>query len=202
MGKVVNFTKARIAAYLKYSEEYRRLHHDLPRWVSENGDLPGYAKQYEGYKRSVKYLENYKKAQVNYHVAMFFEELENLKTTFKTESALFKFPTIMSKYRKGLNPVTMLYNELQKTLFYFDKENETHVWLLSLFADKEWLKALINAIQEDCNAITRFQLRHVPETRSKQIEREISVLNNVRDNLIHYREVFMLMEDMTSRYLK
>jgi hypothetical protein len=164
--------------------------------------LPTSARNVPGYLRMKKGLrvnEFIKRAE---ELARFKDDLAILKSNFKTESTKFMFPTIMCRYRRGMNPVRGIYYELQKTLFQFDKDNPVHIWIITLFHNKEWYRKLIEAIAHDYFIITKFQQAHLPQFRNKHIERELSVLNNVKENLLHYKEVFSLMSDQLDRYLK
>jgi hypothetical protein len=200
MSKIINFNKARIAAYLRYTETHGHIHKNLPLVIE--GNLPSYSKKYVGYQATLNGLREEKKNRKTNLINDFNQDLELLTSGFQTQSSLFMFPTVMSKYRKGINPVTALYNELQKTLFYFNKSNATHRWILKLFKDSDWFNALIKAIDYDYASISRFQQRHLHQVSNKHIERELSVLNNVKENLLHYKEVFLLMTETTDRYLK
>lgn len=200
MSKIINFKKARIAAYLRYTKTHGRIHKNLPLVIE--GGLPSYAKKYVGYHATMAGLAEAKERQQQNAMNDFNNDLDLLTKNFQTQSPFFTFKPIMCKYREGINPVTALYNELQKTLFYFDKENQNHIWLLELFKDQVWLYQLISAIESDYESITNFQKRHLHQISNKKIERELLVLNNIKENLLHYKEVFELMTDTTSRYLK
>jgi len=200
-GKVINFNKARIIAYMRRYEKTGVLHKNLYR-VASSG-LPPFAREFKSYPYAAAELKNYKIRIRKSKYLDFENDLEVLKNNFKTESSKFMFPTVMSNYRRGMNPVRALYYELQKTLFQFDKNNHVHVWILSLFKDIDWYNSLIDALEADCRAITKFQLKHLPvATVRKGPGREISVLNNVKENLKHFKEVFILMKESEDRYLK
>ena len=80
--------------------------------------------------------------------------------TMHTRNSTFMFPTILSKYRRGINPVDALYNYLQEVLFYFDYNNKTHTWVMSLFQNTQWTAYLIAAIEKDCIAIDNIQSQY------------------------------------------
>jgi len=200
-GKVINFSKARIVAYMKRYEKTGVLHKNFVQIVGSK--LPSYTKEFKSYKYAVTELNNIKIRAKNSVILDFQSDLELLKNSFRTESSKFMFPTVLCRYRKGMNPVRALYYELQKTLFQFDKNNKVHVWILELFKDEEWYNELIMALEYDYRSITKFQQKHMPAgSTARYAERELSVLNNVKENIKHFKEVFILMKDNEDRYLK
>jgi len=198
-GKIINFDKARIASYLRQYEKTGVIHHGLLRAVPN--EFPAYARTLPGYTFAKNGIARHKYLQQQETLDVFNEDLEILRDSFKTEATEFMFPTIMCRYRKGMNPVRGLYYELQKTLFTYNEADIVHRWIISLFHDQSWYNELITALEYDYEAITKFQHKHLPKTRNKHIERELSVLNNVKENLLHFKEVFILMNGSCDRYL-
>ena len=201
-GKVINFNKARIMAYMERYEKTGVLHKNFAMAIGGE-TLPSYARDFKSFTYASIALKNQRIRARNNIILDFENDLELLKDNFETESAQFMFPTVLSQYRRGMNPVRALYYELQKTLFQFDKTNEVHLWMISLFSDEDWYKSLIKALNTDYRAISKFQQKHLPQgATAKSVERELSVLNNVKENLKHFKEVFILMKDNENRYLK
>jgi len=199
-NNIINFNKARITAYIQCYEKTGIVHHNLASF--SDGVALSYARHFPSYNSMMKDMARVELSARNNQIREFEEDLEQLKDNFKTESTIFMFPTVLSKYRRGMNPVRALYYELQKTLFQFDKNNYIHNWMLNLFSDKEWSDRLIKSLEIDYNSISKFQQKYLPAASiSKDIERKISILNNVKDNLNHFREVFMLMQDTEYRKL-
>ena len=199
-GKIINFNKARIMAYMRRYEKTGVLHKNLSRVVGDR--LPAVAREFKSFVYANNELKNQRIRKRNNTILDFESDLELLKNNFKTESVEFMFPSILCNYRRGMNPVRALYYELQKTLFQFDKNNHVHIWIIDLFSDKEWSDRLIKSLEIDYNSISKFQQKYLPAASiSKDIERKISILNNVKDNLNHFREVFMLMQDTEYRKL-
>lgn len=201
-GKVINFNKARIMAYMERYEKTGVLHKNFAMAIGGEA-LPSYTRNFKSFTYASIALKNQRIRARNNIILDFENDLELLKDNFETESAQFMFPTVLSQYRRGMNPVRALYYELQKTLFQFDKTNEVHLWMISLFSDEDWYKSLIKALNTDYRAISKFQQKHLPQgATAKSVERELSVLNNVKENIKHFKEVFVLMKDNENRYLK
>lgn len=129
----------------------------------------------------------------------FEDKLENLKESFKTHHHNFKFPSILRKYRKGINPVTALYNELQEALFLYNASNDYYVWVISLFKNKAWTESLLTAIEHDIVAIKCFLNEHTA-IGTKLYKDDIGTIQNIQKNLAHYYEVFSLMEQWDTKF--
>ena len=69
--------------------------------------------------------------------------------------AIFKYPSILAKFRRGINPVSAIYNEMQKVLL-LDNNDAYSVWLMSLFDNKEWVAKLIHALDTDIKSISKI----------------------------------------------
>lgn len=119
-----------------------------------------------------------------------------LVTNLRTKNAKYKFPTVMSGYRKDINPVDALYQNLQEALFCFDKNNKFYVWIISLFRNEEWLDNLLADLHHDCVMISRFQKDNYKNKYNVGIN-ELHVLQNIKSNFAHYKKTFAMMRDYT-----
>lgn len=108
-------------------------------------------------------------------------------TNMHTRHSEFMFPSILSGYRRGINPVDALYNNLQKSLFNYDKHDKTCVWVIGLFKDIEWSNKLCYAIVQDCNNID-----NICQLYSNDIAM-VAELKRIKLKFLHYLEVFKLM---------
>jgi hypothetical protein len=102
----------------------------------------------------------------------------------------------MSGYRKDINPVDALYQNLQEALFCFDKNNKFYVWIISLFRNEEWLDNLLADLHHDCVMISRFQKDNYKNKYNVGIN-ELHVLQNIKSNFAHYKKTFAMMRDYT-----
>lgn len=125
---------------------------------------------------------------------LFELEYQNLISNLKTKNQKYRHPTIMGGYRKTINPIDALYQNLQEVLFKYDDDNEFCVWLVNLFEDSEWLDQLLCDIEEDCINISKFQKKHLKYQKNYKLER-LHVLQNMKSNFTHYKNVFKMMED-------
>lgn len=81
---------------------------------------------------------------------------------FKTRDPDFIFEDIMSAYRKDINPVSALCNELNRMSKSYDPDNLYHQWLIDLVTGKEMNKKLYNALKTDIfvldNILNKYNL--------------------------------------------
>ena len=131
-----------------------------------------------------------------YYKEQFNKEYINLVANLKTKSAKYKFPTILSGYRKEINPVDALYQNLQEALFCFDKDDKFYVWIISLFGDEKWLKDLLADLSYDCIAITKFQQDNCKNKYNVGLN-ELHILQNIKSNFAHYKKTFAMMRNYT-----
>lgn len=126
----------------------------------------------------------------------FESELIDIKINLKTHKSSYKFPTILSKYRKGINPVTALYNELQEALFLYDENKEYYSWVISVFKDEKLINNLLQDIESDIESLLVFVKKYdgnVP----KSYNNDIKTIKNIIKNLMHYYEVFSILKTLT-----
>jgi hypothetical protein len=107
--------------------------------------------------------------------------IENMST----RSSKFMFPTILSRYKKGINPVHALYNSTQEVILTFQDNNITHTWLIELFDNEEWVMDLISATYRD---LTEVELLLADSTSipSARIRDDIKFLKRLSENLRAY----------------
>jgi len=133
--------------------------------------------------------ESYKKIRR----IIFNQEYKKLIDSFHTAKTEFMFPTILSGYRHGINPVDALYNNLQEALFRYDKRNQFCVWIVDLFKDFEWTDKLCAVLERDQNIILQFQ-EAMFDPHFGVGDKEIIELERIRNKFAHYAEVFKLMK--------
>lgn len=172
---IINLTKTRILIEL---EEYK-VENKIPPYFLDGG----YKKEFEDSISALDYwkkelassgysneLDEIRKFLTNNQVDTYTEEKEKFDLEYtillkklKTNKSDFKFPTVLYKYRPGINPVRALYFDVKALEVLYDKENKTHRWLISLFEDKKWYRKLQNAIHHDIismeNLINKHKLR-------------------------------------------
>lgn len=138
---------------------------------------------------SVDFISNY----IEDH-SSFNKEYNVLLSTLRTKRSTFMFPSILCKYRRGINPVKAIYNDVQETLFYFDSSNKFHIWVLSLFNDKTWVTTLITSIIDDIKSLELF-IKKYSSFYSSFITSRVQELRNIKRDFIHYLEAFLVINE-------
>lgn len=94
-------------------------------------------------------LQEFRNDQVLIINENFFSIKESLLANLKTKNSNFMFPSVLCRYRRGINPVKALYLSLQETILKYDSENDFHNWVLSIFEDDVVYELLLNSVRED-----------------------------------------------------
>lgn len=129
-----------------------------------------YLKRYLSKKKVPHYIE--RGLAVNAAQVPSPQENINLATildSLATTSPKFKFPTIMSGYQHGINPVSALYENVQEILLKNSNNHEISRWVLSLFDNKEWKRDLLTAISEDRDTLINIFLESPISGEEKEI---------------------------------
>lgn len=182
MSNIIKFSHAKLKHFIRkydrtgYADEYI-----IKSQVNSGPDL----------KEKVENIVHY---QIRQHKINFIIDVKFIEDSFKTESALFKFPTIQSKYKRTTNPVRALYNEVQRILFIFDRTNNEHLWVIGLLKDEIFYTKLISAINQDIISLTWLinKWDKCAFTSSNNLE----VYKKLKDNLEHYKEVFKIVKEI------
>ena len=122
----------------------------------------------------------------------FSKDLKLLK--LKTNSAKFKFPTTLAKYKKDLNPVAALYNYTQEVLITYNKKDIKHTWLLALFDNTEWAESLINSICDDIKTLSSMCMKYI-NSASDYIQKKIKEMARLIEKYGTFLEVFSSIQD-------
>lgn len=78
--------------------------------------------------------------------------LENLHT----QATGFRFPTVLSRYRSHINPVTALYYDARELLRTYNHEDDRHIWLYGLLADKKFNSEILDALDTDMRSLEKI----------------------------------------------
>jgi len=149
------------------------------------------------------YHINFKKNNLNSDFESFLinqsefnKDLNKLKNGFKTLSPKFKYPTVLSKYRKGINPVKALFNFSQES--YFKYETEQHKWMVNLLSDYTLINLIIKSLEEDIKSITTF-IEKYKSVYTSYIISTIQELQSTRKDFIYYLEVFTVSHNLSDK---
>lgn len=82
--------------------------------------------------------------------------LENLHT----QDTEFCFPTVLSRYRSHINPVTALYYDARELLRTYNHEDDRHVWLHGLLSDKKINSEILDALDTDMRSLEKIVKRY------------------------------------------
>lgn len=108
----------------------------------------------------------------------------------------YKFPTVISRYRKTIDTFTGLYLFTQEALFKYEDEIPEHRWMLSLLDEDDFSDKLINKISSDIILIERFQKKYVAEYERKSIRKYLNELSAKKDLYVHYLDIFITIKDI------
>lgn len=78
--------------------------------------------------------------------------LENLQTL----NSDFQFPTVLSRYRAHINPVTALYYDAREMIRAYNCEDERHVWLHGLLSDRKFNNQILDALSADMKMLEKI----------------------------------------------
>ena len=117
-----------------------------------------------------------------------------LKDNMHTRSTDFMYPGILNRYRRGINPVAALYNSLQEALFKYDETNKHYVWIVSLFADSDWIANLYEALDSDVTRITSIISKY-RASNSAFINKKLKRLQKLKETFLQFIEVFGMVQE-------
>lgn len=133
--------------------------------------------------------------------------LDSLKTALRkdytstinqleTETATFKFPSVLIKYRPNINPVRALFYEVREITRSYSIENEYHVWLIGLIQDQEYNNKIIDALSIDIKRLEKIVSRYyLPLTNyTDKIPLELFHARQLIKDFRHYRNTFISLK--------
>jgi hypothetical protein len=115
----------------------------------------------------------------------------------ETDKSDFKFPSVLVKYRPGINPVRALFYEVREVTRTYSHDNEYHQWLLGLISDREFNNQLIDALSVDIKrlekVVSRYYLPLLKDTTS--IPLELFHARQLIKDFRHYITTFISIKD-------
>jgi len=88
---------------------------------------------------------------------------------------MFQLPYTLSRYKKGINPVTALYEELQKAQFTTNK-NKFDKWIIQFCT--EHADNIIHAIKNDIIAINNYVQKYKKAENLPFLEKLVNKLRS------------------------
>ncbi len=111
----------------------------------------------------------------------------------ETESAEFKFPSVLVKYRTNINPIRALFYEVREIIRSYNPDNEYHAWLLGLLSDHEYNNKIVDALSIDIKRLERIVSRYyLPMIQyTDSIPLELFHARQLIKDFRHYRNTFI-----------
>lgn len=125
----------------------------------------------------------------------YIDVMNNLATTDQK----FMFPTVLHKYRFGINPVRAIHYDATQMIRHFDRDNPEHLWLADLLTDPNFNKSVIDALNQDLadlNKIIEKYYGHSNLTSStKNLPVELFHAVYTTEDFLSYRKFFDEIRD-------
>jgi len=114
--------------------------------------------------------------------------MNNLVTSHES----FRFESVMKKYRSQINPVKALYYELREVSRRYSSENEHHIWLVDLIADKHYRNIIIDSLEKDIKRLERVvQQFYIPIVKnSTSVPLELFHAKQTINDFKHFHKIF------------
>ena len=98
----------------------------------------------------------------------------------------------MKKYRSQINPVKALYYELREVRRRYSSENEHHVWLVDLLADKHYKNIIIDSLEKDIKRLERVVRQfYIPIVKnSSSVPLELFHAKQTINDFKHFHQTF------------
>lgn len=122
-------------------------------------------------------------------------EYTSVTEGLETTKAEFVFPTVMSRYRPNLNPVSALYYDARELLRSYNPNCARHEWLLGLLQDREFNNKLVDALSKDSFRLDRIVSRYYwpMHKLSDGIPLEVFHARQLSKDFRHYCTVFICL---------
>jgi hypothetical protein len=114
--------------------------------------------------------------------------MNNLATSHES----FRFRSVMKKYRSQINPIKALYYELREVRRRYSSENEHHVWLVDLLADKHYKNIIIDSLEKDIKRLERVVRQfYIPIVKnSVSVPLELFHAKQTINDFKHFHQTF------------
>ena len=120
-----------------------------------------------------------------------------LTTSLSTEDTEFIVPSVMSNYRKNINPVRALYYDARELVRAYNSDSEYDIWLSNLVQSPEFNSKIQEALAIDISRLDKMIRRYYwPMVNgSKQIPLELLHARQQLRDFRHYYEFFRNLKD-------
>lgn len=207
MNDIINFKCARIQSELDRYQRSKVIPHDLLEGSYSIDDvedcLPHLSKEYQviAKKLILVYTKNMQENLTELKIEL-RNEYENVTKNLETLHSDFAFPTVMTRYRSNINPVTALYYEARELMCRYNTEDPKHVWLLGLLQDREFNNKLVDSLARDIKRLDRIISRYYWATNklSNNIPLELFHARQLTKDFKHYITMFTSILEWDPRH--
>ena len=84
-----------------------------------------------------------------------------ITSNLRTLDQRYKFPSILVKYRQGINPVRALYFEIAECRINFDLDNASHRFVYDIFLQEHFFPQLRLDIEYDIISLQKLEQRYI-----------------------------------------
>jgi len=121
------------------------------------------------------------------------KDYESVMDTLETKSNKFIFPTVMSRYRPNINPLTALYYDSREMFRRYNSEDPRHIWLLDIITDRNFSNEMLDSLSRDVKRLERVIQRYYwPFSKvDKKIPLELFHARQQLKDFRHYYNFFM-----------
>ncbi len=84
-----------------------------------------------------------------------------ITSNLRTLDQRYKFPSILTKYRQGINPVRALYFEIAECRINFDLKNPSHRFVYDIFLQEHFFPQLRLDIEYDIISLQKLEQRYI-----------------------------------------
>lgn len=202
MNEVVDFVLLRIQNELDKYKKTKTIPFDLLEGAYSIDEIKNsyYNKLDPKYQKIANLLINDYEKKINNNIDSLKIALRKDYTStinqLETDSASFKFPSVLIKYRPNINPVRALFYEMREITRSYNIENEYHAWLLGLIQDQEYNNKIIDALSIDIKRLEKIVSRYyLPLTQyTDKIPLELFHARQLIKDFRHYKNTFISLK--------
>jgi hypothetical protein len=163
---VVDFVLLRIQSELDKYQKTKTLPYDLLEGAYNIDEIKNYYYEHlstRHKKIADKLIKDYQQKMGNSVESLkhaLRREYVSIIGNLETENHIFKFPSVMARYRPHINPVKALFYEMRLITRTYNSDNEYHMWLLGIIKDSEYNNKIVDALSVDIKRLEKIVSRY------------------------------------------
>lgn len=126
--------------------------------------------------------------KVGFKPETYHNEILYAMDSLRTKHNKFMLPTVLSAYRKGINPVKANYQYLQDALL--TKDCEFKLWFIMYVNENNMITLMIEAIDEDIASLskllTKYECMSIHDDSTLMLEKHYNDFNKIKIGLLEY----------------